>query len=200
MFIVAGPPGGGKSTAFPVSGFGVDFFNADDRAAALNHGSYIDIPRSIREKVNLLFESFVLSHIERTASCVFETTLRSHITFDQVALAREFGFVTEMRYVALQDFAMHLERLKMRAEAGGHSAPERLLKAIYESSINNLPRAMGDGPCVCFRQQPMGHHSQRTVAGRRWGDLVPSREHPGLADGCAPATMNRKPCGYRPNE
>jgi hypothetical protein len=26
MFIVAGPPGGGKSTAFPVSGFGVDFF------------------------------------------------------------------------------------------------------------------------------------------------------------------------------
>ena len=78
MFIVAGPPGGGKSTAFPVSGFGVDFFNADDRAAALNHGSYIDIPRSIREKVNLLFESFVLSHIERTASCAFETTLRSH--------------------------------------------------------------------------------------------------------------------------
>jgi hypothetical protein len=35
MFIVAGPPGAGKSTAFPVSGFGVDFFNADDRAAAL---------------------------------------------------------------------------------------------------------------------------------------------------------------------
>jgi len=36
MFIVAGPPGGGKSKAFPVSGFGVDFFNADDHAAALN--------------------------------------------------------------------------------------------------------------------------------------------------------------------
>jgi hypothetical protein len=29
MFIVAGPPGGGKSKAFPVAGFGVDFFNAD---------------------------------------------------------------------------------------------------------------------------------------------------------------------------
>jgi hypothetical protein len=36
MFVIAGPPAGGKSTAFPVSGFGVDFFNADDRAAALN--------------------------------------------------------------------------------------------------------------------------------------------------------------------
>ena len=26
--------------------------------------------------------------------------------------------------------------------SGGHSAPKRLLKAIYESSINNLPRAI----------------------------------------------------------
>src|SRR5271166_3070235 len=84
MFIVAGPPGGGKSTAFPVSGFGIDFFNADDRAAALNHGFYLDIPRSIREKVNLLFESFVLSHIERAASCAFETSLPT--VLDQVTV------------------------------------------------------------------------------------------------------------------
>jgi predicted ABC-type ATPase len=44
MFIVAGPPGSGKSTAFPVSGFGVDFFNADDRAAALNQECYLQHP------------------------------------------------------------------------------------------------------------------------------------------------------------
>jgi hypothetical protein len=54
MFIVAGPPGGGKSNAFPVSGFGVDFFNADDHAAAVNQ-----IPREARNRVSLLFESFV---------------------------------------------------------------------------------------------------------------------------------------------
>jgi len=58
MFIVAGPPGAGKSKAFPVAGFGVDFFNADDRAAALNGGSYVDILRRIRDEVNVLFESF----------------------------------------------------------------------------------------------------------------------------------------------
>ncbi len=34
MFIVAGPPGAGKSRAFPVSRFGVESFNADDRAAS----------------------------------------------------------------------------------------------------------------------------------------------------------------------
>jgi predicted ABC-type ATPase len=126
MFIVAGPPGGGKSTAFPVSGFGVEFFNADDRAAALNQGSYLAIPRGIRDQVNVLFESFVLNHIERRASCAFETTLRSRITFDQAAKAKQAGFTTETRYVALRDFAMHLERVTMRADAGGHSAPESL--------------------------------------------------------------------------
>jgi predicted ABC-type ATPase len=47
MYIVAGPPGSGKSTVFPVSGFGVGFFNADDRAAQLNQGSCRGIPQSI---------------------------------------------------------------------------------------------------------------------------------------------------------
>jgi len=51
MFVIAGPPASGKSTAFPVSGFGVDFFNADDRAAALNGGSYVDITGAIRDNV-----------------------------------------------------------------------------------------------------------------------------------------------------
>src|SRR5260370_40214457 len=108
MFIVAGPPGAGKSRAFPVSGFGVDFFNADDRAAALNQGSYMNIPLAIRDEVNILFESFVQDHINHQASCAFETTLRSGITFDQAAFARQVGFTTEMRYLALRDFAMHL--------------------------------------------------------------------------------------------
>ena len=116
MLIVAGPPGSGKSTAFPVSGFGIDFFNADDRAAALNNGSYRGIPRAIRRQVNRLFEAFVADHIERRVSFAFETTLRSGITFEQVAVARGAGFVVEMRYLALQTFKMHVERIKMRCQ------------------------------------------------------------------------------------
>jgi predicted ABC-type ATPase len=37
---------------------------------------------------------------------------------------------------------MHLERVKIRADRGGHSAPESLLRRIYDSSVGNLPRAI----------------------------------------------------------
>jgi dephospho-CoA kinase len=47
MIVVAGPPGSGKSTAFPVAETGVDYFNIDDRAAALNDGSYQNISPEI---------------------------------------------------------------------------------------------------------------------------------------------------------
>jgi len=84
----------------------------------------------------------VLDHIERRVSFAFETTLRSEITFNQADLARGVGFVAEMRYIALHTFGMHLARVKMRADQGGHSAPEAVLRKIYESSMSNLARAI----------------------------------------------------------
>ena len=47
MIVVVGPPGSGKSTLYPVSSFGVSYFNADDRAAELNGGSYVSISNEI---------------------------------------------------------------------------------------------------------------------------------------------------------
>ena len=58
MIVVAGSPGSGKSVAFPVDSFGVDSFNADDRSAQLNNGSYQGIPLEIRAIVNKEFEAF----------------------------------------------------------------------------------------------------------------------------------------------
>lgn len=143
MIVVAGPPGSGKSSIFPVASFGVAHFNADDRAAELS-GSYIGISTSIRREVNREFEAFVFDCIEARASFAIETTLRSDITFEQAGTARAAGFATEMRYLAVKDFAMHLERVKIRADAGGHSASEATLRRIYRSSIANLSRAVAE--------------------------------------------------------
>lgn len=142
MIVVAGPPGSGKSTAFPVSGFDIDFFNADDRAAELNHGSYRAIPRAVRAEVNRQFENFVAGHIESRISFAIETTLRSGITFDQASRAKEAGFRVEMYFLALESFELHLDRVQLRSDAGGHAAPASVLRAIYLSSLANLPRAI----------------------------------------------------------
>jgi predicted ABC-type ATPase len=81
MVVIAGPPGSGKSVAFPVDSFGIDSFNADDRSAELNRGSYQGIPLEIRSAVNREFERFVEEHIRNHRSFAIETTLRSDITF-----------------------------------------------------------------------------------------------------------------------
>jgi predicted ABC-type ATPase len=144
MIVVAGPPGSGKSSIFPLAKFGTKYFNADDRAAQLNGGSYIGISRQIRETVNREFEAFVTECISKHEHFAIETTLRSAITFDQDQNAKAEGFVIEMRYLALEHFAMHVERIKQRADAGGHSASQKTLRGIYNASLANLPRAFAE--------------------------------------------------------
>jgi predicted ABC-type ATPase len=144
MFIVAGPPGSGKPTLFPVSAFGVEYFNADDRAARLNGGSWRAIPATIRSQVNQEFERFVEEHIRTHTSFAIETTLRGSITFEQADRARAEGFFVSMEYIGLRDVGDNIERVAIRADAGGHSAPDRVLRAIHKASLANLPRALRD--------------------------------------------------------
>ena len=142
MIVIAGPPGSGKSSIFPVSKFSVPYFNADDRAAALNGGSYHGLNTTIRQQVNKEFEAFIWNQIENRMSFAIETTLRSRVTFDQAAAAKSAGFTVEMRYLALSQFSQHLERVMSRADAGGHSASETTLRRIFDSSIANLRQAI----------------------------------------------------------
>lgn len=47
-----------------------------------------------------------------------------------------------MRYLLLRDFPTHVERVKARADAGGHSASETTLFEAYKSSLSSLPNAI----------------------------------------------------------
>lgn len=138
MTVVAGPPGSGKSSRFPLSSFHIDWFNADDRAAELNRGSFHKIPAEIRAKVNLEFQQWILNHIRDRQSFAIETTLRSPITFEHARLAREHGFWTAMEFVMSGSVEECVRRITERSYRGGHSASERLVAEIYEKSTKNL--------------------------------------------------------------
>jgi predicted ABC-type ATPase len=93
MIFVAGPPGGGKSSALSIKQLGIDWFNADDRAAEPDAGAHHKISPAIRETVGRELERFILSHIEERRDLAFETTLRSAIAFEQTNLAHANGLV-----------------------------------------------------------------------------------------------------------
>ena len=151
MIVVAGPPGSGKTRSFPVSAFGVDGFNIDDRCAQIL-GSYPAIPRDVRRAVAKECERFVLDHIERARSFAVETTLRTSAAIDQAVLAQRSGFVADMHFVATDSIAENVARVLQRAQAGGHGASEREIRAIHHASIANLAAAIDSfDPCSRLR-------------------------------------------------
>jgi predicted ABC-type ATPase len=141
MVVVAGPPGSGKTTYFPVTAFGVDSFNIDDRCAQIL-GSYRAIPRNVRRAVAKECERFVRDHIERGQPFAVETTLRTVAAIEQAALGRKNGFATELLFIATDSIAENVARVLQRAQGGGHGASERDIRAIHAASIANLHKAL----------------------------------------------------------
>lgn len=141
MIVVAGPPGSGKTSSFPVTAFGVDGFNIDDRCAQIL-GSYRAIPRNVRRAVAKECERFVQKHLESGRSFAVETTLRTSAALEQARLARARGFATEMIFVATDSVEENLARVLQRAQGGGHGASEREVRAIHEASLANLGGAI----------------------------------------------------------
>lgn len=183
MIIIAGPPGSGKSSRFPLSAFGVDWFNADNRAAELNLGSFRKISAEIRSRVNLEFQRWILEHISAYEDFAIETTLRSTITLEQSRLAQGNGFWTIMDYVAAGGVEESIRRIMERSYRGGHSASERLVSEIYEKSTKNLLTALdfaesGIEVVRIYDNSEMGGRVKQVLSFRRGRPLSIAAEVP----------------------
>ena len=109
MVVIAGPPGSGKSTAFPVAETGFDHF--DDVDAERNAGSYHNISPDIRAAANRQCENSIQEHIRQMKSFSVETTLRTGVTFRQSRAAHEKGFSVHMPYIAVDDPEITVKRI-----------------------------------------------------------------------------------------
>jgi len=177
MIVVAGPPGSGKSSVFPVAQTGVDHFNIDDRAAQLNGGSYRNIPPEIRAQSNRECELFIEAHIRGQKSFAVETTLRTRKTLQQTRLARENAFRLEMIFVALDRVEDNIERIAMRADAGGQAASPGRIRASHRASLANFPDALREFDRVwVYDNTPLGN--PRLVLETEGAKIRTVAEHP----------------------
>jgi predicted ABC-type ATPase len=141
MIVIAGPPGSGKSSRFPLSSFGIDSFNADERAAELNFGSFHKIPQEIRAQVNDAFEGWVLGHITAQRDFAFETTLGVRSRFSRRGWLVS-GASGRRWNISAGSVNESVRRIMERSYRGGHSASGRLVAQIYEKSTRNLLSAL----------------------------------------------------------
>ncbi len=171
MLVVAGPPGSGKTTYFPVNAFGVDSFNIDDRCAQIQ-GSYRAISRDVRRAVARECEQFVRQHIEQHRSFAVETTLRTTAAILQADLARGSGFHRHLRFLATDSVTENIARVLQRAQGGGHGASERDIRAIHEASLANLRQAISAFDRVRIYDSTQSWAEPRLVASAREGRVL----------------------------
>lgn len=172
MFVVAGPAGAGKSTVFPLASFGVDLFSVDDRCAELNGDSYVGISAEVRRRAGSECRAFIADHIAARVSFAVETTMRTEVALQQAVEAKAAGFYTIMFFITTGDVRLNLERITARGRAGGHSSPEADIRAIYESSMDHLPRAVAAFDRVeCFDNSRHEERPERVLV-FKGGSLV----------------------------
>ncbi len=91
---------------------------------------------------------------------------------DQARLARARGFATELRFVATDSIAENIRRIVQRAQAGGHGASERELRAIHLASLANLESVVLAFEHASIYDSTTRWAPPRLVAFARNGELV----------------------------
>ncbi len=127
-------------------------------------------------------ERFVLDHIANRKSFAVETTLRTNAAIEQAELARKSGFATEMRFVATDSIAENIARVLQRAQAGGHGASEREIRAIHQASVANLRNAVSAFERVRVYDSTVRWAPPRLVATVRDGRVVRQGATPAWLD------------------
>ena len=80
--------------------------------------------------------------LERRVSFTFETVMSHPSKVDLLAQAQRAGYRTYLYFVATEDPAINISRVKSRVRLGGHTVPEDRIVTRYHRSLNLLMAAI----------------------------------------------------------
>jgi predicted ABC-type ATPase len=83
-----------------------------------------------------------LKLMEQKASFTLETVMSHSSKVDLLSQAQAAGYRTYLYFVATDDPAINVSRVKSRVKLGGHSVPEDLVKTRYHRSLGLLMEAI----------------------------------------------------------
>lgn len=141
VLMIAGPNGSGKTTLTDeLRRRGVDFgvyINADDIARDLQ-GDYGARVRQAQVEAERRRRECLSSG----TSFSFETVMSHPSKVALFAEAKRAGFTTLLYFVATDDPALNVARVRQRVALGGHAVPEDRIVARYARTMALLPGAM----------------------------------------------------------
>lgn len=144
--VFAGVNGAGKSTLFR-SGLWQSYeFDGDmprvnpDEILKRSGGS----PASRSEQIDAGKQALKLakSYLDRRISFNQETTLTGRTALSRIKQAHDLGYEVRLYYVGLASADLALERVRHRAEIGGHDIPEDDVRRRSDASIANFAKAL----------------------------------------------------------
>ena len=140
--IFAGANGAGKSTLYWTLPEDIKFLprvNSDEilKSQGGDWRNENDIITAMRTAVKLQREYF-----KNKLSFTQETTLAGASTIKIMQNAKEAGYEIVMYYVGLDNVELAVERVSQRVRNGGHGISESDIRRRYETSLNNLQKAI----------------------------------------------------------
>ncbi|PJB39252.1 MAG: ZTL protein [Deltaproteobacteria bacterium CG_4_9_14_3_um_filter_63_12] len=140
ILVLAGTNGAGKSSiggALLRHRHG-DYFNPDEATRRIMEGN---VGMSLNEANSLAWHEgkrLLEEAIEHRKHFAFETTLGGKTITRLLKKAAEEGMELRIWFAGLDSPETHIERVKLRAEKGGHAIPEDKIRARFDLSRRNL--------------------------------------------------------------
>lgn len=139
IFVLAGVNGAGKSsvTGVAVRSRGMNYFNPDEEAAALQQDSGCSLEEANARAWTEGKERLEQAIAERT-NFAFETTLGGNTIPLLLGKAADEGFDVRIWFVGLSSVQQHLARVRARVSSGGHDIPEEKIRERWDAARRNI--------------------------------------------------------------